>query len=138
MPNGFQTEEGANAEPSYPKSLFLVQPLFTGYEMNPVGYRAQESVKVPEGLDLDAVLVADIDGQDAGDEFDDGMLTSEEEVDLGQGGGKGLEELRRVLRASEGKEKGKKKRIKKDGTQETPEERLEVSASGGNVRAAQC
>jgi hypothetical protein len=130
MPNGFQTEDAdanPNAQPSYPKSLFLIQPLHTGYEMNPVGYRAQESVKVPEGLDLDSVLLPTTNEHDAEDEYDEGMLTSEDEVDLGEGGGQGLEELRRVLRASEGKEKGKKrKKGKKDGLEETPEERLAV------------
>jgi AP-3 complex subunit delta-1 len=133
MPNGFQTEDAdanANAQPSYPKSLFLIQPLHTGYEMNPVGYRAQESVKVPEGLDLDSVLVPTTNEHNAEDEYDEGMLTSEDEVDLGEGGGQGLEELRRVLRASEGKEKVmKRKKGKKDGLEETPEERLAVCFS---------
>jgi AP-3 complex subunit delta len=123
MPNGFRNERAD--EPSYPKSLFLIKPLFSGYEMNPVGYRAQESVKVPDGLDLGAVLVPQAATVGAEDEDDEGALTSEAEVNLGEGGGKGMEELRRVLRATEGK--AKKKKLKKDGGEETPEERLAVS-----------
>jgi hypothetical protein len=42
---------------NYPKSLFLLRPLFTGYEMNSIGYKAQESVRLPDDLDLDATLV---------------------------------------------------------------------------------
>ena len=128
IPNGFQAENAnTNAEPSYPKSLFLIQPLHNGYEMNPVGYRAQESVKIPEGLDLDDVLVAATTEEHAEDEYDEGMLTSEDEVDLGAGGGQGLEELRRVLRATESKQKGtKKNKAKRDGHDETENERLAV------------
>ncbi|KAK0466157.1 adaptin N terminal region-domain-containing protein [Desarmillaria tabescens] len=45
------------AEPRFPKSLYLIQPLFSTYQLNPVGTAAQESVPVPEGLDLDAWIV---------------------------------------------------------------------------------
>ncbi|KAK0209103.1 adaptin N terminal region-domain-containing protein [Desarmillaria ectypa] len=45
------------AEPRFPKSLYLIQPLFSVYQLNPVGAAAQESVPVPEGLDLDAWIV---------------------------------------------------------------------------------
>ncbi|KAG7099933.1 hypothetical protein E1B28_001726 [Marasmius oreades] len=45
-------------EPSFPKSLFLIQPLFSSYELNPVAQTAQASVPVPEGLDLDAWFVS--------------------------------------------------------------------------------
>ena len=63
-PSGFATE-GTSAfdpvqvtEPDYPKSLYLLQPLFTGaYSLNPVAAEAQTSVPVPEGLDLDAWIV---------------------------------------------------------------------------------
>jgi AP-3 complex subunit delta-1 len=37
--------------------LYLIQPLFSGYELNPVATNAQASVPVPEGLDLDAWIV---------------------------------------------------------------------------------
>lgn len=44
-------------EPSFPKSLLLLDPLFTPYTLNPVAPEAQSSVPVPEGLDLDAWIV---------------------------------------------------------------------------------
>ncbi|KAF5383966.1 hypothetical protein D9757_006977 [Collybiopsis confluens] len=44
-------------EPYFPKSLFLIQPLFSEYELNPVAQHAQEAVPIPEGLDLDAWIV---------------------------------------------------------------------------------
>ncbi|KAL1728262.1 adaptin N terminal region-domain-containing protein [Schizophyllum commune] len=45
------------AEPHFPKSLYLIRPLFTEYELNPVAAEAQAAVPVPEGLDLDAWIV---------------------------------------------------------------------------------
>lgn len=45
------------AEPRFPKSLYLIRPLFTTYELNPVASTAQASVPIPEGLDLDAWIV---------------------------------------------------------------------------------
>lgn len=44
-------------EPDFPKSLFLIQPLSSTYELNTVAPSAQASVPVPEGLDLDAWIV---------------------------------------------------------------------------------
>ncbi|KAF5368594.1 hypothetical protein D9758_002444 [Tetrapyrgos nigripes] len=44
-------------EPHFPKSLFLIEPLVSAYELNPVGAHAQASLAVPEGLDLDAWIV---------------------------------------------------------------------------------
>lgn len=45
------------AEPHFPKSLYLIKPLFGAYELNAVALTAQASVPVPEGLDLDAWIV---------------------------------------------------------------------------------
>jgi len=42
---------------AYPKSLLLIQPLFSSYELNPVATSAQSSVPVPEGLDLEQWFV---------------------------------------------------------------------------------
>ncbi|KAF9486404.1 Adaptor protein complex AP-3 delta subunit [Pholiota conissans] len=44
-------------EPTFPKSLYLIQPLFSIYELNPVATNAQANVVVPEGLDIDAWIV---------------------------------------------------------------------------------
>jgi AP-3 complex subunit delta len=46
-----------SAEPRFPKSLYLIEPLFSRYELNPVAASAQASVPIPEGLDLDAWIV---------------------------------------------------------------------------------
>lgn len=44
-------------EPDYPKSLYLIQPLFSAYELNPVAPEAQASVAIPEDLDLNSWIV---------------------------------------------------------------------------------
>lgn len=41
----------------FPKSLYLIQPLFSAYQLNPVSVQAQASVPVPESLDLDTWFV---------------------------------------------------------------------------------
>ncbi|KAI8990678.1 Ap3d1 protein [Trametes punicea] len=46
-----------SAEPHFPKSLYLIKPLFSAYELNAVALSAQASVPVPDGLDLDAWIV---------------------------------------------------------------------------------
>lgn len=46
-----------SSEPHFPKSLYLIKPLFGAYELNAVALSAQASVPVPEGLDLDAWIV---------------------------------------------------------------------------------
>jgi len=45
------------AEPRFPKSLYLIRPLFTSHELNPVALVAQASVPIPDGLDLDAWII---------------------------------------------------------------------------------
>jgi AP-3 complex subunit delta len=47
----------ASVEPRFPKSLYLIQPLFSAYELNPVAPNAQGNVPIPEGLDLDAWII---------------------------------------------------------------------------------
>lgn len=119
-----KNENGDSAQPNYPKSLFLLRPLFTGYEMNSIGYKAQESVKVPDDLDLEAILVDWTPDETLDFEFP----TDTADDEMGQGGGANLEELRRVLKGSTGKsKKGKGKRVNEDGTEETREERAAVS-----------
>jgi AP-3 complex subunit delta-1 len=44
-------------EPAFPKSLYLIEPLFSSYELNPVARGAQTSIPAPEDLDLDAWIV---------------------------------------------------------------------------------
>lgn len=52
------TDKPQSNEPAFPKSLYLIQPLFGSYELNPVANCAQASVPIPEGLDLDAWIVS--------------------------------------------------------------------------------
>lgn len=47
---------GSN-EPTFPKSLYLIGPLFSSYELNTIASGAQASLPAPEGLDLDAWIV---------------------------------------------------------------------------------
>ncbi|KAF8899233.1 Ap3d1 protein [Infundibulicybe gibba] len=47
----------ATNQPRFPKSLYLIQPLFAIHELNPVALNAQASVPIPDGLDLDAWIV---------------------------------------------------------------------------------
>ncbi|TBU29793.1 Adaptor protein complex AP-3 delta subunit [Dichomitus squalens] len=45
------------SEPYFPKSLYLIRPLFGAYELNAVALSAQASLPIPEGLDLEAWIV---------------------------------------------------------------------------------
>jgi AP-3 complex subunit delta-1 len=49
--------DNAGQHPAYPKSLLLINPLFSPYELNSVNSAAQDSISVPEGLDLDVWIV---------------------------------------------------------------------------------
>ncbi|WVF68678.1 hypothetical protein IAT40_003450 [Kwoniella sp. CBS 6097] len=101
--------ENESADPPYPKSLFLFEPLFSSHELNAVAYKAQEAVRLPDGLDLDRDIVPGGGfGMDGGeDEIESEEEKEKEVVDLGEGGGAGMEELRRVLR--EQQKKGKRR-----------------------------
>jgi AP-3 complex subunit delta-1 len=56
--SGFEEEPESGGEPTFPKSLFLLYPLFTSYDLNPVAEHAQASVPTPDGLDLDVWIVS--------------------------------------------------------------------------------
>ncbi|KAG9012942.1 AP-3 complex subunit delta [Tulasnella sp. JGI-2019a] len=47
------------AEPQFPKSLRLIEPLFSTYELNAVAPEAQTRVRLPSGQILDLVIVPD-------------------------------------------------------------------------------
>jgi AP-3 complex subunit delta len=49
--------DDANRHPAYPKSMLLINPLFSNYQLNSVNIAAQDSIPVPEFLDLDAWIV---------------------------------------------------------------------------------
>jgi len=137
MEGGFESEQPASDNPPYPKSLFLLQPLFTGHELNAVAAQAQSAVRVPDGLDLDRDFVPG--GGFPTDLEDDEEEASEDEktLDLGTGGGKGMEELRRVLREQDAEDKRKGKRSKgkgkkADGEVLSPEEKAEKERVSGS------
>lgn len=56
--NHFADVPDPSSEPNFPKSLFLIRPLNSSYELNPVAREAQASVPVPEGLDLDSWIIS--------------------------------------------------------------------------------
>lgn len=128
---GFEDGSPAeDAEPPYPKSLFLFEPLFTSHELNSVAYMAQEAVRIPDGIDLDKPIVPN--NGFAGIQDDDDVESEDEkqEVDLGEGGGAGMDELRRVLRDQERKgkkTKGKGKKAEGELTAAERAEKLKVS-----------
>ncbi|KAH9849199.1 Ap3d1 protein [Lenzites betulinus] len=66
-------DEPATAEPRFPKSLFLLKPLFSAHPLNAVAHSAQESVPVPDGLDLDAWIVPWQEEAAPATELDDGV-----------------------------------------------------------------
>lgn len=43
--------------PNFPKSLQLIHPLSSTFELNAVASEAQDKVRFPEGLDLDTDIV---------------------------------------------------------------------------------
>ncbi|WVQ96213.1 hypothetical protein IAU59_003317 [Kwoniella sp. CBS 9459] len=113
--DGFAETDGV--DPPYPKSLFLFEPLFSSHELNAVAYKAQEAVRLPEGLDLDRDIVP---GGGYGMDAEEDEIESEEEkekevVDLGEGGGAGMEELRRVLREQQKQGKRREGETKEEG-----------------------
>ena len=121
MKDGF--ESAAEDHPSYPKSLFLLPPLFSSYELNAVALQAQSSISIPDGLDLEHDLVpgGGFPTNMSSDEFDDLSEDEKGVVDLGEGGSKGMDELRKVLRAQEEEEKERRKGRKVKGKERKAE-----------------
>jgi AP-3 complex subunit delta-1 len=129
MDGGFEDadeESGSGSgtdQPPYPKSLFLFQPLFTSHELNALAPMAQAAVPLPEGLNLDMDIVPYAGFGALADDADSADEEGDAELDLGTGGGAGMDELRRVLREQE--QKKKKKKL----SPEDKAERAKVSAS---------
>ncbi|KAI0076052.1 Adaptor protein complex AP-3 delta subunit [Panus rudis PR-1116 ss-1] len=88
------------SEPRFPKSLYLIRPLFNSYDLNPVAPNAQESVPVPEGLDLNTWIVPP--RQEPSVLHDEDMLEDEPKTKKGKKG--------KRKEAGGGKLKAKKKR----------------------------
>ena len=122
-----------SAEPRFPKSLFLVRPLFGGFELGPVAAHAQASVPVPEGLDLNAWIVPP-PAEEVADEADDADTPAVHKVKKGKKG-----------KAKETGGAKPKRKKRKDGEEllqedvltptviETGEEKAERERVGGRV-----
>ena len=124
MDSGFaESSRAEDGEPIYPKSLFLFKPLFEGFEMNAVAHRAQQAVKLPEDVNFEAEIVPGGGFVMEAEEVDSEDEKRKETFDLGEGGGAGMEELRRVLREQEGEKKKRKGKGKAKEGELTAEER---------------
>lgn len=111
LEGGFEAEakQTNQDDPPYPKSLYIFPPLSTSHPLNAVASYAQSSIRIPDGLDLDADLVPGGGWPEDIEEVDESEEEREKGIfNLGEGGGEGMEELRRVLREGRKKKKGKK------------------------------
>lgn len=109
-----------------PASLILLDPLFSSHELNPVNPKAQSMVAVPEGLDLDALIVHKsaaarrVEAEGSEDEGDvdgfgrriGGVLATEREAQFG-------EEKRKKKGKGVKKSGGSKRRVVEEEDPET-------------------
>ncbi|KAG2365496.1 adaptin N terminal region-domain-containing protein [Suillus spraguei] len=112
------------SEPSFPKSLYLIEPLLSSHELNPVASIAQASVPVPDGLDLDAWIVPSMQDR-VTEEGDDGDM-SERKIKKNKKG-KEKESASR-MKVKSGKKKQKEGRYQEElapQEEETAEEKAE-------------
>lgn len=93
--------------PNFPKSLYLIYPLCSAYELNPVALAAQASVPVPDGLDLDAWIVPSMQAP-LPDEDESGEVADE----------------KKVKKSKKGKEKEKDGRTRSKGTKKRKEDEI--------------
>jgi AP-3 complex subunit delta-1 len=94
--------DGTNESPAYPRSLLLINPLFSAYELNSVNVAAQDSIPIPESLDLDAWIVP------PPREFTVPDAATEDDT---QGGER--RSAKKKVKSSKGKGKGKEKEKEK-------------------------
>lgn len=114
-------------EPSFPKSLYLIRPLVSSYELGPVAPAAQASVPVPEGLDLDAWIVPAMQEPLVDDE---GHVTEKRAKKSKKGKEK---ETPNRTRAKGGKKKRKEDSIVDESVPQEPEETAEERAERERV-----
>lgn len=96
------------SSPSFPKSLYLVHPLCSAYELNPVASAAQTSVPIPDGLDLDAWIVPSMQ-----------VHLPDEDEGAGEVAGE-----KKVKKSKKGKEKESASRTKSKGTKRRKEDEV--------------
>jgi AP-3 complex subunit delta-1 len=110
-------------EPRFPKSLYLIHPLFTGYELNPLGINAQTSVVIPEGLDLDSWIVPpprEAEPHHVDDEKDGSGKKARSKKGKGKDVGSAT-----TSKKKKGKENGDHTMLIPADSEETPEERVQ-------------
>jgi AP-3 complex subunit delta len=110
--------------PAYPKSLLLINPLFSNYQLNSVSVVAQESVPVPESLDLDVWIIPppkefSSANAAAADGTREGELPLTKKKVKGKGKGKGKEKVATL------KSRDTQPDILSPGPPETEEEKTE-------------
>ena len=123
-PSSLAAEFTPLEEPRFPKSLYLIHPLFTGYELNPVGANAQTSVVIPEGLDLDSWIVPpprEAVPHNVDDEKDG---SGKKKVRSKKGKGKDVGSAA-TSKKRKGKENGDHTMLIPADSEETPEERVQ-------------
>lgn len=114
--------------PVYPKSLLLINPLFSNYELNSVSIAAQDSIPVPEFLDLDVWIVPppkelSMDDAAAANDTEEGERSLTKKKVKSKGKGKGKERDSKVaIVKSHGSQPD---HIPSPGPSETEEEKLE-------------
>ena len=124
--------EDTPAEPRFPKSLYLVRPLFSAYELNPVAINAQAHVPVPEGLDLNAWIVPPPPEEGTVEvEDEDGFAVTK--VKKGRKG-KGKEPAGTKTKRKKRREDEMQGDILAPGVEETEEERAERERVSPNMR----
>ncbi|KAF8588353.1 Adaptor protein complex AP-3 delta subunit [Ramaria rubella] len=117
--NGFTDASSSSMEPHFPKSLYLIHPLNTSYELNPVAREAQASVPIPDGLDLDSWIVAPL--KEESTESLNGAVKRK------KGKGKSKEKSENgVGKVKGGKKKEKSVVLVDVQPEETPEEAMEM------------
>jgi AP-3 complex subunit delta-1 len=112
--------------PTYPKSLLLINPLFSTYELNSVNTAAQDSIPVPESLDLDTWIVPPpreytMPEAVPADYTPEGERTSVKKKHKGKGNHKGKEKLSQAAIHSSQTEP-----IHSPGLSETEEDKAEL------------
>jgi AP-3 complex subunit delta len=125
--------------PAYPKSLLLINPLVSNYQLNIVSIVAQDSIPVPEFLDLDVWIVPppkEFSTADAAtaNETQEGERPLTKKKVKGKGKGKGKE---KDSKDSTIKSHGiQPDHILSPGPPETEEEKIEHEKASSSVKLA--
>jgi AP-3 complex subunit delta-1 len=125
--------------PAYPKSLLLINPLFSNYELNSVSIAAQDSIPFPEFLDLDVWIIPppkelSMDDAAAANDTEEGERPLTKKKVKSKGKGKGKERDSKV--ASIKSHGSQPDHISSPGPSETEEEKLEREKASKSVQSS--